>query len=290
MKYKIDISFVILHYKTDKQTINCINSIINNIDKKYVIVVVDNYSNNGSIEKVEKKFYGNDNIKIIKSTKNIGFANGNNLGIKWINNNFDVKYIVVLNNDTKILDHNFYDLIDREYKKTKFAVMGPKIVLKDNSINPICKQDVSLRKAKYEKRFIIRQLIIKIFHLENLTIMIKKIIKKNKNNINNSIDTNTYHKNIVLHGCFLIFSQDYFAKYDGFDDRTFLYHEEELLFLRIKKAKLLSVYNPSIKIYHEEDAATNFAMPKERKRAIFKLKNVYKSNKILIKELKEMER
>lgn len=288
MKKKIDIAFVILHYKTDEQTINCINSIIHNINKKYIIAVVDNCSNNGSIERVEKIFESNKSIIIIKSKKNLGFANGNNLGIKYINDSYDTKYIVALNNDTKILDNDFYNLIDQEYKKINFAIMGPKIRLKDNSINPLCRQDVTLERTKKEKKYIIKQIIIKTFYLEKIKDIIKKTMKIDKK-IENNMDVNKYYTDVVLHGCFLIFSKNYFLNYDGFDDRTFLYHEEELLYLRIKKAKLISVYNPKIEIFHEEDAATNSYIPKERKRALFKLKNVYKSNKIVIEELKEME-
>ena len=108
MKKKIDIGFVILHYKTTYQTINCVNSIIKNVQEKYVISIVDNYSNNGSIELIESEFIKNKNVHIIKNNKNIGFAKGNNLGISWINNVFDVNYIVVMNNDTQILNNKFY--------------------------------------------------------------------------------------------------------------------------------------------------------------------------------------
>ena len=49
--------FVILHYKTEKDTIECINS-IKKLSGNYSIVVVDNASNNGSIEAVENELMG----------------------------------------------------------------------------------------------------------------------------------------------------------------------------------------------------------------------------------------
>lgn len=290
MKEKIDIGFVILHYKTDEQTQNCVNSIIENISCEYTITIVDNFSNNGSIEKLEKIYDKNKKIKIIKSKENLGFARGNNLGIEWINNNFEAKFIAVINNDTKLLNNKFYELVEQEYENSKFAVMGPKIILLNKEINPICNQDISLKRIKNRERFLRKQIIIRTLHLEKLYEIAKKIRKRKSSKKENKLDVNNYYKDVILHGCFLIFSKDYFIHYSGFDDRTFLYVEEELLYIRVKKSNLVSVYNPKIEIFHEEDAATNISIPNERKRALFKLKNIYKSNKVLIKELKEMEK
>ena len=290
MKKEIDIGFVILHYKTHEQTINCVNSIIRNLSNEYVITIVDNYSNNGSIEKVEGKFNNNKRINIIKSKENLGFAKGNNLGIEWINQNFNTKFIAVINNDTQLLNNNFYGMVEQEYKNSRFAVLGPKIRLLNNQINPIFNQDLSLNRALKRERFFKRQIIIRTLHLEKIYKIIKKLMKKKSIKKENLYDSDKYYKNVVLHGCFLIFSKDYFLHYSGFDDRTFLYVEEELLYLRIKKMNLVSVYNPKIEIFHEEDAATNISIPNDRKRAIFKFKNMYRSNKILIKEIREMEK
>ncbi len=290
LKKRLSFGFVILHYKTDAQTCRCIDSIINNInDDNYIIIVVDNFSNNGSIEKVEKKYRKNKKIHILKNNKNLGFARGNNVGINWLNDNYKVEFIVVLNNDTQIISNDFISNVRKEFAKSNFAVMGPKILLKNKKINPLCRQDITLERAYKENKFIIRQLVICRLRMERLKGIVKKIINKPAKIDKEVMDVNKYYSNVVLHGCFLVFSKEFFSKYKGFDERTFLYHEEELLFLRLKKSNLKSIYNPSITIFHEEDAATDFYIPNERRRAIFKLKNVYKSNKVLISELKKME-
>lgn len=85
----------------------------------------------------------------------------------------------------------------------------------------------------------------------------------------------------------MVFSSKYIEKFDGIDDRTFLYCEEELLYIRIMKNNLVSVYNPEIIIFHNEDSATNSICKNRRKKELFVLKNLIKSNKILLKELKE---
>ena len=71
------------------------------------------------------------------------------------------------------------------------------------------------------------------------------------------------------------------------DDRTFLYREEELLSIRLKKHNLNSVYSPNLQILHNEDSSTNAITKSNRKKQIFVDKNLINSTKILIKELKE---
>ena len=70
----IRISFVILHYKTADDTIKCIES-IRQLDKQVHIVVVDNASGNGSIEKVEERFKETKEIYYVKN-KEIFFKAG----------------------------------------------------------------------------------------------------------------------------------------------------------------------------------------------------------------------
>jgi len=75
----MEFCFVILHYKTAEDTIECVNS-INRLNDECSIVIVDNASNNGSIEKVENEFKTLSNVTIIKNRENVGFAAGNNVG------------------------------------------------------------------------------------------------------------------------------------------------------------------------------------------------------------------
>ena len=103
-------------------------------------------------------------------------------------------------------------------------------------------------------------------------------------------NVNIRQENIVLHGCFLIFSKNYIDLFDGIDDRTFLYLEEDLLAIRLKKYQLKSVYSPKLVICHDEDGATNSFLSNNRKKNIFVSKNWLKSSKIVLSELKRLEK
>jgi len=89
-------SFVIVNYNGLKYISDCVESITKNIAHDYEIIVVDNASTDGSTEYLCEN---HQKVKLICSDKNLGFAGGNNLGVKAANG----KYIVLLNNDAFLL-------------------------------------------------------------------------------------------------------------------------------------------------------------------------------------------
>ena len=283
------IGFVILHYYTQKDTISCVESIQTKMKKEnYEIVIIDNGSKNESGKLLKKKYENEDKIHVLIQKENLGFAKGNNIGFKYAKEQLKCNYIVLLNNDTCILQEEFFNLIKEEYNKSGFAVLGPKIYLLKNQINPVNLNSLSIQKIKKELRSDSLNLFFSYMGLYQLYTNTKKWIKKllKKNIVQNLADVNTYYKNIILHGCCLIFSPIYIEKFNGLDERTFLYHEEELLFYRLQKNKMISVYNPKIEIFHAEDSATNAITVTDRKKRIFVYKNKIKSGKILYYELK----
>ena len=276
-------SFLILHYISIDDTISCIESIEKLYSKyDYNIVIVDNgsYNNSGV---VLKQMYENDpKITVILSKKNLGFANGNNLGFKYIKDNLKSDYIIMINNDIVMIDKDFLDKVDKTYKKEEFAVLGPKIILKDGSVS---KYRGKLNTVKEQKK-LIRYLYFRLFlNYIFLTPLIEKYRKRKRNN-NFELKLES---NIILHGSALIFSKKYIDLFDGIDDRTFLYCEEELLYIRLMKNNLKSIYNPDLYLQHNEDGATKSSNKNSRKKNIFVDKNLIKSNKILLEELKSLE-
>ena len=131
-KYKFN--FVILHYLTIEDTTNCIESIRNKCcNYEYKIIVIDNASPNNSGKTLEKLYKKDKDIKVIINKENLGFAKGNNIGFK-IAKQEGADFIILCNNDTELIQENFLELIIQEYEKSSFAVLGPKIILKDGEM------------------------------------------------------------------------------------------------------------------------------------------------------------
>lgn len=284
------IGFVILHYYTQEDTINCVNSIQDKIkEENCEIIIVDNASKNGTGKLLKDKYEKNEKIHVLINSENLGFAKGNNIGFEFAKKQLDCDFIVLLNNDICIIQEDFIKLIEEEYEKSNFAVLGPKVHLLNNEVNSVNTNKISLKRIQKELRSDYLNLFFSYLGLYDLYTNTKKYIKKviRKNVVENKSDVDVRYENIILHGCCLIFSPTYIEKFDGLDDRTFLYHEEELLFNRLQKHKLISVYNPKLEIFHAEDSATNAITVTDRKKRIFVYKNKIKSGKILYNDLKK---
>ena len=199
------IIFLILHYYTIEDTIKCIESIEKLNYKNKEIVVVDNGSPNDSGIELEKLYKKSKNIHIILSKENLGFARGNNLGFKYAKEKLNADFIVMCNNDTKIIESNFIKQIITKYQEHKYSVLGPKIKLKDNSYNKLYLKLPTSIEFKKEIKYFKKMLILNYLHLEEILRYLKHLIKKQNNNSKFKEQTNKFQENIILHGCFLVF-------------------------------------------------------------------------------------
>lgn len=288
------IGFEVLHYQTIEDTISCVSSINNHV-KEPVIVIVDNASPNGSGKKLAELYKNHNNIKVILSEENLGFAKGNNIGYEYLKVNYNCDFICCINNDTLLVEGDFEDKIVDIYNKEKFGILAPKVLLKDNSIqsfNPVFHNiDYYQKELKiwtendnYSKYLKSKGNIV---FLQAYFPRIMGVIRKGKQKITKAYDHSI--KNVVLHGCFLIFSKKYIDKFDqAFNPSTFMYREEELLFIRAQKESLITLYSTDIIVKHMEDAATNSIYANKEAKYQFMRQNQINSLKILIKEMKEL--
>lgn len=125
------VSIIIVNWNGWKDTLECLESIFKINYPNYDIIVVDNHSQDDSINQL-KNYSVNNNFKLIENEENYGFAEGNNIGIKYALKYLNPKYILLLNNDT-IVDKNFLkELTSVGEKYTKSGILGPKIYSYDN--------------------------------------------------------------------------------------------------------------------------------------------------------------
>jgi hypothetical protein len=86
---------VLLHWKNYKDTKQCLLSLENITYKNYSIIIVDNFSNDGSVEKLQSEF---SSVKYILNKDNLGFSRGVNAGLREAYQ-MGADYALVLNND-----------------------------------------------------------------------------------------------------------------------------------------------------------------------------------------------
>lgn len=272
--------FVVLHYKNIEDTLKCIDK-IHKLKKSKKIIVVDN--NSCSDEDVEK--IKNKKVDLLLLDKNYGFAKANNKGINFAKEKYDPEFIIVINNDVLIEQNDFLNQINIIYKKYNFDILGPLIEsTTGESINPF-----PVIKSKEELNNEIKKTIklIKIYNSNILYNLLQLYIKIKHKFIKIPIRKNGENIELCtsLHGCAIIFSRKYLNRYKfAFFNETFLFHEEEFLYQRIINDKLISLYNPSLKVFHKEGATTKFINKNERESKLFRETERLKSLKLLEKK------
>lgn len=126
------ISIVINNYKTRGLLKQCLRGILAQPPaSEYEIIVVDNNSQDGSVELVREKF---SQVKLIVSDRNLGHHRGNNLGIK----NSSGEYVLILNTDIVIMDNSIDKLLEFMESHPEVALVGPKLKNPDGSIQMSC--------------------------------------------------------------------------------------------------------------------------------------------------------
>ncbi|MDO4536181.1 MAG: glycosyltransferase family 2 protein [Clostridium perfringens] len=244
MKENNKIGIILVNYNGAKYNKECIDSIKNSTYKNYEIIVVDNASQDNSVELLKKDY---EDLTIIESKENLGFSGGNNLGIDYgLKNNCE--FILLLNNDTKIENNMLENMINVSIENNK-AVISPKIYYYDN------KEIIWSAGAKmFWKRGIPAQ-----------------------NGIN-EIDTGRYDlldEVDIATGCCLLIHKDIVKKVGLLSLEYFLYYEDTDYIMRIKEKGFKVLYDPTSIMYHKVSASTggeeseNYIYYNTRNRLIF---------------------
>lgn len=289
-----EFSFVVLHYMAYEETCICVDSIMKNIADDFSVVIVDNGSQNGSGHKLEVRYQKYNNIVLLHSDKNMGFAKGNNLGYKYAVQRHHSRYVICINNDVVIEQKDFLLRIKTHYLKDRFAVMGPDVISNNGKKHENPTYIVALDKYGLKKK--IRYLECRLNYLRSSGM--KRIIYRGLQGICRrdfarlyGLDKNPHKEEFTLHGSCIIFSKDYmdYNAEEAFFSGTFLYMEEEILQFICKSNSLKMVYADDIYICHMEDAATNYVVNDNKEKEIFKVENYINSAKAYYKLMETYE-
>lgn len=125
----MDLSIIIVNFNTKQLLSDCLSSIFKqDLKEKFRVVVVDNASSDESVDMVKREF---PQVEVIESHKNLGFAGGNNLGLK----KFESKYYLLLNSDTIVPAGSLGSLVNF-MDNSDFGVGSCKLRTRDGSLQP----------------------------------------------------------------------------------------------------------------------------------------------------------
>jgi GT2 family glycosyltransferase len=90
------VAVIVLGYNDRKWLDKCFTSVLSTLDGNFQVIYVDNASTDGSVEFVRERF---PEIMIVRNKTNLGFAGGNNEGIR-VALDCDADFVFLLNSDT----------------------------------------------------------------------------------------------------------------------------------------------------------------------------------------------
>ncbi len=260
------ISFVILHYLVADETIQCVDSILANVEGKISIIVVDNSSPNSSFSELCEHYTKNKRVFLIKNSFNSGYASGINFGYNFAKKKFNPDFIVAMNNDMTILQSDFCKKIIDIFNRTNFFVLGPDIYSTETKKhqNPENHTIITLQEVNQEisniKRSQSQRFTLGLKSLLRKSILIQKTYYKGKRLLKHYHYINHELDNITLHGSCYIFSRKFIiARGYALYPKTTFYCEAQILDYECKRDGMKQIYSPEISIQHHEDIATNAA-------------------------------
>ena len=118
---------IILNWNGKEDTIECLESLKQITYPNYEILLVDNGSTDGSVGCFRERYPG---MEIIENGANLGFAEGNNVGIRRAMDE-GVDYVLLLNNDTVVDPEFLGELVKVAEGDERIGIVGPKIYYYD---------------------------------------------------------------------------------------------------------------------------------------------------------------
>ena len=260
MHQEYDISIITINYNGLKDTCELIDTLPLENDKLEVIVV-DNASLQDEASIIEQRY---PKVTVVRSSKNLGFAGGNNLGIQASHG----RYLFFINNDTIIETKNeeqrnnfLQPLIERLESSDKIGMVCPKI------------------------RFSWGNHLIQYAGYTPLS----SITMRNHSIGFGEEDHGQYdtpHQTPYAHGAAMLVKREVINRVGMMPECFFLYYEELDWSMMIRRAGYEIWFDPSFTVYHKESQSTGQDSPLRtyyltRNRLLFVRRNIHQPERLL---------
>jgi hypothetical protein len=219
---------IILNWNGCDDTIECIESLKKVDYPNFTVLVVDNASSDNSIDVIPRKYR---DVAFIEVKKNLGFAGGNNIGIKYALDH-GAEYILLLNNDTTVEPNFLTEMVKVAQSDTKIGIVGSKIYFYSEPAR------IWFAGGK------LNWLRTKGMHPDYLKIDNKERPAEHPKKVD------------YITGCCLLIKKDVVKKIGLMSEDYFLYYEDVDWCLRARKAGWRIIFAPAAIIYHKQSQST----------------------------------
>lgn len=210
---KYDVIIIFINYNSGDVLINAINSISDDYSK-YKIIVLDNFSTDNSLEYINSI---NQEIEVIRSDENHGFAKGCNIVFQYAIEKFEFSYFLLLNPDAIFPKNLTSNLITELDNHKNAGLISPKITFPDGR-NWYSGAKINWKKLKID---------------------------------NNPFSNDNTSKEVdIFNGCTVLIKKQIIEKYNGFNEHLFMYYDEAEFSLKLSKNNVKIIYTPLLSVKH----------------------------------------
>lgn len=224
------VTAVILNHRRPGDTIACVNSLRRSEGIRPGIIVVDNGSGDGSVERFRAELPG---IELLCANTNLGYAGGNNLGIRHALAG-GATHVLVLNNDCIVAPDVVRHMLVTA-RRTGAGIVSPKVY-------------------EYGSRHVIQYAGYRNIHLLAQGIPVGE----------GERDRGQYDRVTELNaapGCAMLLSRELCEGVGLFDERFFAYSEELDLCRRAREKGFRIIFEPGAHVWHKKAATLSRESP-----------------------------
>lgn len=253
---------IILNYNNAQDTMNCILSIERHNTARVKYIVVDNGSTNADTVPNLERFFSDTfgdrytrqtedstivtgvlpSVTFLVSTKNDGYARGNNKGLKLAFDDDTIDSILIINNDVLFIEDIIPTLIRHTRELTKTGMVSPLLFKRDG-------KHIDYNCARYQGNN--WSIILPLYWHNRKKDRIRKFRDTEKILLTHPeyLQIPSFQIDLPSGSC-MFARKEVLQKVEGFDNGTFLYFEESLLAARLSRLGYINYCIPSIHAVH----------------------------------------
>jgi GT2 family glycosyltransferase len=227
---KMQLSVIIVNYNVRAFLENAIVSVCKaSGGLQAEVIVVDNASDDGSVEMMRQKF---PSVKLIVNEKNLGFATANNIALREAHG----KYVLLLNPDTVVQEDTLHVMMEFLDQHPDVGLAGCKILNPDGTLQLACRRSFPTPWVAFTK-------------IVGLSAVFPRSKTFSRYNLEYLDPDDTYEVDAVS-GSFMFFRREIVEQVGTLDEQFFMYGEDLDWCYRTKKAGWKICYVHATQIIH----------------------------------------
>ena len=240
-----EIHVLLLNYLKYEETIQCVENLRCQEEVSLNFVIVDNCSPNSSFKYLCQYFSGVDDVTVIQSEENGGYASGNNVGLKYLIGRCD--FVLICNSDIEVGDRKLVKKL-ADFTKTcaDCAAVAPLLYTGDQPARfsawaiPSFWEDLAAS-TRLSSLIFGGHKSYDVTHSDGALLPVE-----------------------CVSGAFFLINFQIFKDFGFFDENTFLYSEEVILARKVKASRFQNYVAPGLIVHHVNSSVISSVLSASR--------------------------